>query len=99
MQEDMRETWRFIYSEERSFPGPEGYAVCAGSSFWSRADPLLKDRELLAAVPRFLNIWETGYHRIVCHHGRGKAGCRMLYALERVLPTIVHGRSGLAVVE
>jgi len=87
---EYEETWKRIYAGERS--PPTVWTHCAGTWFWSRSGPILSDEHLLAAIPKFLQAWGTGYagHYEDCL----TFDCRSLYAFERVLPTIArHNRS------
>jgi hypothetical protein len=90
---EYEETWNRIYAGEKR--PPKVWAICAGSWFWSRSRPLLSDEHLLAAIPKFLQAWGTGYsgHYEDCR----TFNCTSLYAFERLLPTIA--RQSLSVVE
>jgi len=90
---DYQEAWKRIYAGEKQ--PPKVWTLCAGSWFWSRSRPLLSDEHLLAAIPKFLHGWGTGYS------GRYEDcktfECKSLWAFERLLPTIA--RQSLSVVE
>lgn len=81
---EYQETWKRIYAGERD--PPKVWSHCAGTWFWSRSRPILTDVHLLAAIPKFLQAWGTGYSG---HYEDCKTfDCKSLYAFERVLPTI-----------
>jgi len=89
---EYEETWKRIYAGDTP---PKVWTICAGTWFWSRSRPILSDEHLLAAIPQFLQAWGTRYYG---HYEDCKtAGCKSIFAFERVLPTIA--RQNLSVVE
>jgi len=86
MENKMKNTWKVIYPRDDSFPPRDRYLISGGSMFWVRPGPLLSDA-FQASIPKFLEMWEDGYVK-ECE----TEGCLHMYALERVIPTIYHGR-------
>jgi len=94
MQNLMKAAWGVIFPCEMlaTFPDPKQFGLLAGSTYWSRAYPLLQNDALRAAIPKFLKMFGQGYHT-----GCDTDGCHSMYALERVIPTMIKARYGLEI--
>jgi len=95
MQNWMKVAWGVIYPCEilTDFPDPKQFGLLAGSTYWSRAYPLLENDALRKAIPMFLEMFgQQGYHT-----GCDTEPCHHMYALERVIPTMIKARFGLEI--
>jgi hypothetical protein len=94
MQNWMKVAWGVIFPCEMltAFPDPKQFGLLAGSTYWARAYPLLQNDALRTAIPMFLKMFGQGYHT-----GCDTDSCHHMYALERVIPTMIKARYGLEI--
>lgn len=82
----IKHAYRNIYPGERL--SEKDYRLVAGSWFWSRAAPFLENSNLLATIPAWLRVFPRVYHTAqTC--AANDAGCNLMFALERVFPTMI----------
>lgn len=100
IETNFQRTWQKIYPND--IPTRDHYRIVAGTCFWSRYAPLVANKELRAAIPQLMvNLPHGHITGETCEEGDLTAteyeGCRDMYSLERVFPTIIKAKWNLEV--
>ncbi|CAK0840261.1 unnamed protein product [Prorocentrum cordatum] len=89
MEDYMKRVWADIF-QNRSFPARDQYLMAAGSMYWARSAPLLENVQFRDAASRWIESWTTKPYKTACSDDV----CLQLYALERIMLTMIQARYG-----